>query len=250
VKSYRVRLVGRLDNPERYWFWYEPKWFLDIGALETMPDYVVTVDKAGREVQARQEVPPRPGAGRQIRPPTILAEPSPINVLAGPITPLAEAAVLVGTTKTVESEVRGNDGTEVPLLLRFLVFTTQYFLPGVRWDPQAHAGLVFGFAALMLLSAVASAVVCFLLARRFAFSRVRCIGWSVCGFVWGPVGLLLMLALQDWPARIACPGCRKPRVVARDTCEHCGAPYAVPAPDGTEIFEEIAATPHEVLARC
>ena len=37
------------------------------------------------------------------------------------------------------------------------------------------------------------------------------------------VDVLLLLALQDWPARVACPGCGKPRLVTRDTCEHCGA---------------------------
>jgi hypothetical protein len=46
-----------------------------------------------------------------------------------------------------------------------------------------------------------------------------------------------MVALQEWPARVTCPACRKPRVVTRDACENCGAPHAMPAPDGTEIFE-------------
>src|SRR5262249_62425327 len=86
---------------------------------------------------------------------------------------------------------------------------------------------------------------------RSPFSRPGGLGWSVCGFLFGPVGLLLMLALQEWPARVACPGCGKPRVVTRDTCEHCGAPHAPPAPDGTEVFEEAAATPQAALAgRC
>jgi hypothetical protein len=62
------------------------------------------------------------------------------------------------------------------------------------------------------------------------------------------VGLLLMLALQEWPARILCPKCRKPRVVTRDTCEHCGAAHAMPEPDGTEIFEQTAAMPQPAIA--
>jgi predicted amidophosphoribosyltransferase len=65
--------------------------------------------------------------------------------------------------------------------------------------------------------------------------------------LFGPAGLLLMLAVQEWPARITCPDCRKPRAVTRDTCEHCGSPHASPAPDGTEIFEAKTATPHEIL---
>jgi hypothetical protein len=67
--------------------------------------------------------------------------------------------------------------------------TTQFFLPGVRWDPRAHVDLVFGFAALMLLSAVVCALVCFLLSGRYLFSRARCIGWSLCGLLWGPAGI-------------------------------------------------------------
>jgi hypothetical protein len=40
----------------------------------------------------------------------------------------------------------------------------------------------------------------------------------------------------------------RPRVVDRERCEHCGAPHGLPAPDGTEIFEEAAAAPHEAFA--
>jgi hypothetical protein len=57
------------------------------------------------------------------------------------------------------------------------------------------------------------------------------------GFLFGWVGLLLMLVLQEWPARIACPKCRKLRLVTRESCEHCGVLHAIPTPDGTEIFE-------------
>ena len=65
--------------------------------------------------------------------------------------------------------------------------------------------------------------------------------------LFGWVGLVLMLVLQEWPARVACPQCRKLRVVTRDTCEHCGARHASPAPDGTEIFEPMATIPHAAL---
>jgi hypothetical protein len=236
-ETYQVRRAGRLVDPLRYWVWYEPAWYLGVGTLETMPAEVVIYDKDGKEIQPRQTVPPRPGGGREIVPPTIVVEASYTQALFGLVTPVAEAAVLAGTTHYLESGVRGNHGTEVPLLLRFLFVTTQFFLPGVRWDPHAHAGMVFGFAASMMLSAVICALICFLPPRRYAFSPAQCIGWSLCGFVCGPVGLLLMLAVQEWPARIACPRCRKPRVVTRDLCEHCGAGHAAPALDGTEIFD-------------
>jgi hypothetical protein len=248
LKSYRAARGGRLENPPRYWVWYEPAWYLELGTLETMPAQVVIYDQDGKEIQPRQTIPPRPGGARDIAPPTVIVESSYAHALSGLITPMAEAGVLAGTTQYLESEVRGNNGTEVPVLLRFLVFTTQYFIPGVRWAPSAHAWLVFGFGVLMLLSAVACGLVCFLLSRRHSFSRARCVGWALCGFVWGPTGVLLMLALQEWPAQIACPKCRQPRVVSRDTCEHCGAAHALPAPDATEIFEDTAASPQTVPA--
>jgi hypothetical protein len=239
--SYQVTSMGRLENPQRYWVWYEPAWCLGIETLETKPAYVVFYDSAGREISPSQEVLPRPGDVRNLPPLLPLVEASSAQAWFGLVTPPAEAAVLVGTTRSLEDEVRGNNGTEVWLLLPFLYVCTQFFIPGVRWDPRAHAGLMFSYTALMLLSAAVCAVVCLLLARRAAMSRAQCIGWALCGLLWGPVGLLLLLAVQEWPARIACPACRKLRVVTRAICEHCGAPHAAPAQDGTEIFEEMAA---------
>ena len=59
--------------------------------------------------------------------------------------------------------------------------------------------------------------------------------------------MVLMLVLQELPARVSCPECRKLRVVTREECEHCGALHAAPAADGTEIFEPMAATPVAAL---
>jgi hypothetical protein len=55
--------------------------------------------------------------------------------------------------------------------------------------------------------------------------------------LYGPAGVLLMVTLPDWPAQIACPACRRRRVVTREHCEHCGASHALPTLDGTEVFE-------------
>src|SRR5262249_33120217 len=126
------------------------------------------------------------------------------------------------------------------LLLQFLAQTTTYFIPGAGWNVRPEGGLVFGFTALVLLSAAGCALVFFLLARRPSFSPAPGPGWGPAGFVFRPPGLLLLLALAEWPARIACPSCRRPRRVDRDACEHCGAAHAPPAPDGTEIFEPTA----------
>ena len=245
--SYRIQSVGRLENPRRYWVWYEPAWYLGLESLETMPAYVVEYDSAGREVSPRKTVPPRPGGAREITPPMPPVEPSSAHVWFGLVTAPAEAAILKGSMNALQSEVHESNGSEMALLLPFLFALTQFFLPGVRWLPGAHPGLVFGNATLMVLAAGVFAFVCLVLTRRHAFSHLRCFGWALCGLLWGPVGLLLLLALQEWPARVPCPKCGKPRVVTRDTCEHCGAAHAVPTPDGTEIFEPTIAAPHAAL---
>ena len=128
------------------------------------------------------------------------------------------------------------------------VWMSPYFLPGTGREVISPPGLVPGFVALMLLSAAACAVTCVLLGRRATFGRARLALWSLCGLVFGPAGLLLLLALGALPARVRCPSCGRPRVVDRDRCEHCGAGHARPAPDGTEIFDEAAATPQAALA--
>jgi hypothetical protein len=245
-EGYQLRRAGRLEDPQRYWISYQPRWYLKPDALETMPAYFVVYDATGREIN-RQTVPALPGIARAVYPSQAVVEPSTAHAWFGLVTSPAEAAILVGTRQSLESDVRGNNGTEVWLLLQFLILGTQFFIPGVRWSPSANAGLVFGFVALLLLSAALCAFICFLLAYRYSFSRPRCFGWSLCGFLFGWVGLLLMLALQEWPARIACPKCRKQRVVTRPTCEYCGAAHASPALDGTEIFEATAATPQAAL---
>ena len=210
---------------------------------------LVVYDSAGRECQPRQESLPRLGVTRltPVNYSDMLVEPSIFQAISGLATSPLEAAVLAGTTSYLESQTR-KDPSEVPLLLQDLWFTTQAFLPGVRWDLSAHPGLGFGFAASMLFASLVCGIACFLLPRRYAFAMSWRIGWALCGLLFGLIGLLLMLALVEWPVQIACPKCRKLRVVTRSTCEHCGAPHAVPAKDGTEIFEPTTTSEHIVLA--
>src|SRR5262249_53433426 len=160
---------------------------------ETMPAIFVVYDAAGHEISPRQIVPPRPGLARAIIPRSPpAAQPSLVQAWFGLVTPPAEAAVLIGAEHYLEVEVRANAGTEIPLPLQFLLISTQYFIPGVRWLPRAHPGLILGFGTLMLLSATASALVCLLLARRYAFSRTRTFGWVLLEVLFGWIGLALM----------------------------------------------------------
>jgi hypothetical protein len=85
--------------------------------------------------------------------------------------------------------------------------------------------------------ALACAGLCFWLCRRHAFPIAATWGWTLLILLLGPLGLLLLAALQDWPARLPCGACGKRRVVARDTCEHCGVRFPEPGRLGIEIFE-------------
>jgi hypothetical protein len=229
-QKYGLRSVGRLENPERYVFWYTGSWYLDPEEFASVPGQLLEYDAKGHKI-AHRELPRGP------------SEAPTAQVLIGLATPMTEAALLTGVTRSLRSGERLNHGMEASILLNFLEHWTWYFIPGLARASAPQRPLVPGFIALTLVSATACALVCFLLARRYAFSRARRVGWALCGFLFGPAGLLLMLCLQEWPARVACPSCRKARVVTRDTCEHCGALHAAPAPDGTEVFEEPAEAP-------
>jgi hypothetical protein len=229
--------VGRLEDPERYVLWYKPSsWFLEPDEFKSLPSYVLEYDRAGHEL-ARRTVPPRP-----------LPTSSSAKALFGLVTPMTEAAALVETSHALRALGRAHEGKESWLLARFLQNWTEFFIPGVAPNLQTPGGVILGYLVLMLFSATGCALACFLLARRYAFSRARCTVWVVCGFLYGWVGLLLLLALEEWPARVGCPSCGRPRRVDRERCEHCGAEHAVPARDGTEVFEDGAPSLHAVLA--
>jgi hypothetical protein len=233
---WHVQGVGRLDNPRRYWVWYEPHWYLPPESLETLAGHLVEYSDAGREV-ARQTIPLRPGGTPLCDPRMLNFEPTSFMSLCGLVTPPAEFVLLSGLKAYLVSDVRRHDGREMWPVTSFLFFATQFYLPSVGYLPRTPPELTWGFGGLMIVAAVLSGLICFLLCRRYALAPAVRLGWACCGLLFGPLGLLLLLAVQQWPARLACPKCRALRVVTLATCEHCGAGHAAPAPDGTEIFE-------------
>jgi hypothetical protein len=233
---YRLGSAGRLADPERYVFWYAPPWCLGREEFLSAPSYVLEYDASGGEL-SRRTLPRLPGV-----------EPSRAELLFGLATPMTEVTPLVGASHSLRAQARSAGGTEKSVLLELLEAWFGYFIPFEVWGMDTHGGRFLGYTGLTLLSAAVCALVCFLLARRYAFSRAGRVGWALCGFLFGWTGLALMLALQDWPARVSCPSCGRPRRADRERCEHCGAPHAPPAPDGTEIYEETPATPQAALA--
>ena len=58
------------------------------------------------------------------------------------------------------------------MLLNYLE-NSRYYIPGTSAFEVTPSGLIPGYIALIVLSAAASAIGCWLLARRYAFSRAR-----------------------------------------------------------------------------
>ncbi len=81
------------------------------------------------------------------------------------------------------------------------------------------------------------AIVGWCLGRRYSFPIKAQIGWFVFIMLFNLPGLLAFLSVQEWPARETCPRCQKLRAVDREQCPHCGADFAPPEKNGTEIFE-------------
>lgn len=92
---------------------------------------------------------------------------------------------------------------------------------------------------LRILPAVLCAGAGWWLGRRNHFSRTAQAAWAMHHLLFGLPGLLAFLAVQEWPAREACPNCKQSRAVDREQCDHCGADFAPPAKTGTEILNRL-----------
>lgn len=106
---------------------------------------------------------------------------------------------------------------------------------GGRVPPEERAEV---YRALMIATGVFLVLAAYTgwLCRRYAFSRERTVVWVALTALMGPLALLTMWLLLEWPARVPCASCARPRVVTRERCGHCNAPFPAPEPDGTEVF--------------
>ena len=89
----------------------------------------------------------------------------------------------------------------------------------------------------LLVSSLLCGAGTLILCRRFGFGMGKTLAWIVTNLLLGPAGVVVMLSLNDWPAREVCAACGKNRLVGRRKCTCCGAGLPSPALDGREIFE-------------
>jgi hypothetical protein len=197
---YDVVVGFRPESEPNVFIHYQPSERLG-GAAARLPHHVVKANSDGRIVE-RQTLPPLP-AGEQIN--------MPQAVLSGAVSPPLVWALAAAYDWAVGKDVWAG------------------------WTAGGRPMIVcLVFLALGVLASAAGNI---LLARRHAFSAGRQIGWGLVGLLLGVTGFLLMLCMQERPARVRCAACGRRRVVDREACPHCGRPFPPPAADGTEIFE-------------
>lgn len=194
----------------RYFLWYYPPPQASSG-IDRKPSYISEVSRRG-EVLARHTLPPLPSTIRLPR----WQEYWP-SVAVPPL--LVAGFVTYGA---VGSKLNAPGA-------------------GALWTEMRHSpenSLVIIMALLAGVASLLCAVLALFVARRCAMSRRTQWSWALGVFALGAFGLLMMLAMLGWPARVDCPSCHRKRVVERDNCEHCGASFPEPVQDGTEIFSD------------
>ncbi len=90
-------------------------------------------------------------------------------------------------------------------------------------------------------TAAAFALIGVALARRNRCTWAATLAWAMFHLMFGLAGMLTFFALQERPASVICPACRRRRDVDREQCEHCEAMFAPPPRNGIEIFEPLRA---------
>lgn len=116
-------------------------------------------------------------------------------------------------------------------------------LVGIRLFTETSANVQIDANTVISIAFAVSALLCvpigWSLSRRYNFSNPSRFGWAAFLLLSGLPGLLAFISVHDWPARLSCPNCKKPRPVDLDQCQHCGAEFPLPEKTGIEIFEPL-----------
>lgn len=206
-KNYPDVYVSRTPNGQRYFFRYYPPWLN--GSIQRAPTLMTEVSSNGAVV-AKYVLPSI--YNEEVLPPSFLVS---LYGIALPSSAVAAVNILGYATRHSDSGI----------------FAGVWY--NVADDLKVWVWLCF----LSVLSGILAAILAWLIGRRCAFSRRGRWAWTVGTFWLGLLGVLLLLSLRDWPARVVCAHCGRLRVVNRDRCEHCGAEFPSLPRDGTEILD-------------
>ena len=203
-------LVG-IKADGHYLFWYQASYFLP---WSQRAGHVLEVTPAGQLVQGR-DLPP-------IRPDWWVAW---MNVVWALLVPIAGPVLALVGLFAFEWVSYG-----WPMAADLLRDMRQE----LSISPAAFWAAV---AVVLLVEAALWSAVVYGIARRYRFAPREAAWWMAMGFAFGPAGLLTMLALREWPARAACASCGQMRLVDREHCDHCHAPWPPARCGETEIFD-------------
>ena len=192
-----------IPDQSRFFFWYR--------AESKLPDHIVTVASDGRVLKT-ETLAVSPRAAGWTAPPTSFRQGMP-GLVVPPVF-VAASGVYAAVGHALHDE-----GAES------------------WWRGFGNGGELLWVLFFSALGGLLPALMAWFISRRLGDGKRGQIAWAFGIFLLGGYGILLLLALRAWPARVPCPNCGRQRVVDRETCEHCGAAFARPKRDGTEIFE-------------
>jgi len=205
--------VYRLPKGDRYFFWYYPAPDPKRSRWQIPPSILLETDAHGKALR-RETLPVIINTPYPLPPHPVYA--SAWGILAPPL--WATGGLLYRAENPAHSH--GPDWME-----------------GLWGDLRQYPNAYRNIKWVSFVCGGGSAVLAVLIGRRCAWSRAGRAAWAFGAFWLGLYGVLLLAALDAWPAREPCPHCGRRRVVTRERCEHCGAGFVVPLPDGTEIFD-------------
>lgn len=107
----------------------------------------------------------------------------------------------------------------------------------------SHVPIQWQLVEIALMSAGLCAVAGWLIGRRYHLPTRAQFAWALFHLLAGFPGFLAFLCVRDWPAQEPCPACKRPRLVDREHCEHCGSSFSAPEMSGKEIFAPLVAEP-------
>ena len=92
------------------------------------------------------------------------------------------------------------------------------------------------YEIVMCLSTLLTGMVVVLVAKRASQSNASIARWLLGVVIFGPAGLVTLLALRERPRCQLCAVCSQRRPLSAAVCPHCSKPFPKPDTDGTEIL--------------
>ncbi len=206
--------LGMTGDKERFYLQYEPSASLPGAVRDGMPSYLEVMDAHGELLQT-YTLPPVPPFWRSRSWPDYVSS------------RLQSPAFFFG----------GLGYQKIGALFGSKRLTDQ-----LAWRFGHDRELTRELAVFIPLFSLVLAAGTWVWARRARFSSRRALAWTLFVFAGGLAGFVVFRATADWPQFVPCFRCRRPRPLDEELCPGCGAGWPAPASEGTEIFDDDAAT--------